>query len=103
MVNVFEMLCQDDGAVWAVSLLDDDWDQEAVFTDAFLQCPHYRFLSYGDGLIVIRALEGTAVYGEIGPATEHHVSAVRARLLQVKPGMVDQALSKIEEQPDATD
>jgi hypothetical protein len=102
MVNTFKALYQDDGTVWAVSLLNDDWDRDAVLTDAFLACADYRFLSRGDGLIVIRALEGTAVYGEIGPATEYHVPAVRARLLQVKPGMVDQVLSKMEEPPDAT-
>lgn len=97
MTNTFRARYQDDGTVWAVSLLDDAFDQEAIFTDAFLTCAAYPFVSYGDGLIVLRALEGTAVYGEIGRAEEHHVPAVRARLLQVKPGVVDRACSQVEE------
>ena len=38
------------------------------------------------------ALEGVATYGVVGAATEHHVPAVRARLLQVRPGLVDQVM-----------
>lgn len=98
MTNTFRALHQDDGTVWAVSLPDEDgFDQEAIFTEDFLKCAQYRFVSHGDGLIVIRALEGTAIYGEIGPAEGHHVPAVRARLLQVKPGIVVQIRSRCED------
>jgi hypothetical protein len=91
-MNVFMALNRDDGTVWAVSLLGESFDQEAVFADAFLRCADYRFVSHGDGLIVIRALEGTAVYGEVGRAEDHHGAAVRARLLQVTPRVIDHAL-----------
>jgi hypothetical protein len=73
------------GDVRTVSLVDGAFAEETVFTEAFLACPHYRFLSHGDGLVSICALEGTAVYGIVGPAEDHHVPAVRARLLQVRP------------------
>lgn len=92
MANVFKSLYQEDGTVWAVSLMDEAFDEEAVFTVAFLECADYRFVSQGDGLISIRALEGTAVYGIYESATDYHCPAVRARLLNVSPGIVDDVL-----------
>lgn len=87
---MWEMLLDDSGDVWAISTMNQSFDQEAVFTNAFLECPRYRFLRQGDGLIVITALEGIATYGVIGKMTEWHVPAVRAQLLQVRPGIIDQ-------------
>lgn len=97
MCNTYKALTQEDGSVWAVSLMGEEFDQEAIFGESFLACPAYRFLTRGDGLIVIHALDGTAVYGELGPAEGYHIPAVRATLLQVGPGMVDQVVAQGEE------
>lgn len=84
-MNAYRWADYDEGGdVRTVSLMGEAFAEETVFTEAFLACPHYRFLSHGDGLISIRALEGTAVYGIVGPSEDHHVPAVRARLLQVR-------------------
>lgn len=92
-MNTFKALHQEDGTVWAVSLMEEAFADEAVFTVAFLECADYRFVSQGDGLISIRALEGTAVYGILESVADYHVPAVRARLLNVGPGIVDDLLS----------
>lgn len=98
---MWEMLLDESGNAWAISTGGQGFDQESVFTRAFLECPRYWFLRQGDGLIVITALEGIATYGVIEDPAEWHVPAVRARLLQVRPGLIEQIRTIAENMPDA--
>jgi hypothetical protein len=94
---MFRPLHDQDGTVWAISLLDPaaGFDQEIVVSHDALACADYKFWRHGDGLIVVNAIEGIATYGVIGEATDHHTPAVRARLLHVRPGVIDQYIDHV--------